>query len=403
MFFAPSQVLAKIPSPKRAGTPAVIRKGFFTMNYKVVIAFAGAGLAIFLFSQCAFAQSNQLPLGKMTPVTSVTCPDGFNAGTACYSGSVSCPDTLDIGFTYGVVNPTGQAGTIIFFNGDDGTTVGFTQYVDAYTPPAHEFQTVQVIWASPWQDTGNGTGNSLKAAACRPATLMNWVLNQKNVYRGGGMCAQGASAGSAAVAYALAEYGAYQYLKHVELQSGPVLSDVAMGCNPKAPPVTVCPGNTCLTGAEGSWSDPSQYVDGAQNSISTWTGAVGQNACTASNQITQSQYSAWESMSIVDKLNGKSNSTFAYPTTSISGWLCSKPPGCDSSSCQNNSAAQGQLFYQTVTTPVSVYRVDGCTGTEGVDAGTVPQLNDESGLQAIIADMVNQCSAKIEQSSYKRN
>jgi hypothetical protein len=386
--------VSEILIPNVPVRPAIVQKGYFIMTYKALIVFAGACLAITLFSGSAFAQSNQLPLGKMSPVTSVTCSDGFNEGTACYSGTVSCPDTLDIGFTYGIVNPTGKDGTIVFFNGDDGTTVGFTQYVDAYTPPSHDFQTVQVIWASPWEDTGNGTGNSLKAAACRPATLMNWLLNQKNVYNGGGMCAQGASAGSAAVAYSLADYGAYQYLNHVELQSGPVLSDVAMGCNPDSPPVTVCPGNICLTGGEGSWSDPAQYVDGAQNSISTWSGAVGQNACTASNHIPQSQYSAWESMSIVDKLNGKSHSTFTYPKTSISGWLCSKPPGCDSSSCQNNSAAQGQLFYQNVTTPVSVYRVDACSGTEGVDSGTVPQLNDEAGLQAIIADMVNQCSAQ---------
>ena len=352
-------------------------------------------VAIILCSGWAHAQSKPLPLGEVSlPVKSVTCPNGFDVGTSCYSSSVSCPDTNDIDFTYGVVNPGGKDGTIVFFSSGDGTTVSFSQYVQAYTPPTHNYQTVQVMWETPWEDTGNRTGSSLKAAACRPATLMNWLLNQKNVYSGGGMCAQGASAGSSAIAYSLAEYGADQYLNHVELESGPVLSDVSVGCNPSSKAITVCPGNECLTGREGSWSDSPIYVDGNQNAVSTWTGAWGQNACAAGNKIAQSQYSTWKSMSIVDGLSGQqADSTFAYPKTSISGWLCSKPSGCNSSWCQNNSAAQGQLFYQNVTTAKSVYRVDNCQSTEGVEQGTVPESNGESGLQAIIADMVGQCSA----------
>lgn len=339
------------------------------------------------------AQSNPLPLGTVhTPVKSVNCPNGYDVGTICYSSTVSCPNTNDIDFTYGIVNSAGKDGTIVFFNGSDGTTVGFSQFVQAYTPPAHNYQTVQVVWETPWEETGNGTGSSLKAAACRPATLMNWLLNQKNVYNGGGMCAQGSSAGGAAIAYSLAEYGANQYLNHVELESGPVLSDVSLGCNLSSKTVTVCPGNECLTGREGSWPDSPIYIDGNQNAVSTWTGTQGQNACASGNGISQSQYSAWKSMSIVDGLGGsQADSTFSYSKTSISGWLCSKPQGCNSSWCQNNSAAQGQLFYQNVTSAKSVYRVDNCQGTEGVEQGTVPEFNGESGLQAIISDMVSQC------------
>jgi hypothetical protein len=106
-------------------------------------------------------------------------------------------------------------------------------------------------------------------------------------------------------------------------------------------------------------------------------------------------------MSIVDGLTGaEADSTFTYPKTSISGWLCSKPESCNGSWCQNNSAAQGQLYYQNVTTSKNVYRVDNCLSTEGVDEGTVPALNDETGLQAIIADMVNQCG---QQSAHTRS
>jgi hypothetical protein len=360
----------------------------------LTLAFAAVCLTIILGTARAHSQANSLPLGEVKlPVEPASCPPGFPNEARCYTGSVSCPDTTDIAFTYGVVNPGGTDGTIVFFNGQDGTTPGFSQFIPAYTPPARNFQTVQVIWATPWEDTGNGTGNSLKAAACRPATILDWMLGQRNIYAGGGRCAQGASAGSAAVAYSLTQYGAYQYLNHVSLQSGPVLSNLSTGCNPESKPITVCPGNQCLTGGEGSWSDSPIYVDGAEKAVSGWTGASGTNACSSRN-IPQSQYTGWGVMSIVDGLSGKvADATFNYPETSISGWLCSKPANCNSSYCQNNSAAQGQFYYQNVTSPKSVYRVDGCQSTEGVDEGTVPALNNQSGLQAIITDMVTQCTA----------
>ncbi|MGA8763774.1 MAG: hypothetical protein WB562_12985 [Candidatus Sulfotelmatobacter sp.] len=350
-------------------------------------------LTIILCSGWADAQSRQLPLGHVNlPVNAVACPTGYEAGTACFSGTLNCPNTLDIGFTYGVVNRGGRDGTVVFFNGQYGTEVGFAQYIAPYTPPQHDFQTVQVIWKSAWEDTGNGAGIDLKTAACRPATLMDWLLNQRNVYSGGGMCAQGASAGSAAIAYSLAEYGAYQYLTHVELESGPVLSDVSVGCNPASPAVNVCSGNHCLTGGEGSWLDSPLYVNGGQGVVSTWTGASGANKCVIGTGISQPQYVAWKAMSIVDGLTGpQADTTFAYPHTSIAGWLCSKQPGCRTSSCQNNSAAEGQVFYQNVTTPTSVYRVDNCAGPEGVEDGNVPQLNHEAGLQAIITEMLDHC------------
>jgi hypothetical protein len=349
---------------------------------------AGICAGIVLCSTLAQAQSNQLPLGRVNgPVRSVSCPDGFAQGSACYAGTVSCADTNDLGFVYGVSNPRGSRGTIVFFNGGDGTTAGFQQFVEMYVNS--NFQTVQVVWDTPWEDTGAGTGNSLKSAACRPATVMDWLLNQKNAYSGGGMCAQGASAGSAAVAYALSEYGAYEYLNHVELQSGPVLSDVSVGCNANSSSMSVCSGNQCLTGEQGSWPDLPTYVDGAETAVSNWTGAFGNNACNSGDRVPQSQYTAWKQMSIVDGLN---DSTFTYPRTSITGWLCSKPGSCNGSWCQNNSAAQGQLFYQNVTTSKQVYRVDNCLGTEGTDEGTVPALDNQSGLQAIVSSMENQCS-----------
>jgi hypothetical protein len=345
-------------------------------------------LAIFLFSGGLHAQT-KLSLGQVNlPVRSVSCPEGFDAGTACYSSTLTCPETVEIGFTYGVVNKNGKQGTIVFFNGDYGTVPGFQDFIAKYTPPAQDFQTVQVIWSTAWEDTGANNGVSLKSAACRPATILNWLLNQKNVYAGGGMCAQGASAGSAAIAYALTQYGAYNYLDHIEFESGPVLSDISVGCNPKSPQVAVCAGNLCSTGNEGSWEDSPIYVDGAEDAVSTWTSAYGASACQTGDKIPQAQYTAWKTMSIVDGLN---DSTFNYPKTTMGGWLCSKPNGCNAAWCQNNSAAEGSLYFQNVTSSRNVYRVNNCLGPEGVDSGTVPGLRNETGLEAISNEMITQC------------
>src|ERR1700731_229416 len=122
------------------------------MKPSAFVGLSAVCLAMVLFSVLASAQSNPLPLGQVNlPVKSASCPSGFATGSACYSSTITCPGTAEIGFTYGVVNPGGTAGTVVFFNGDDGTIPGFTQYVAAYTPPTHDYQTVQVAWGSAWE------------------------------------------------------------------------------------------------------------------------------------------------------------------------------------------------------------------------------------------------------------
>jgi len=61
---------------------------------------------------------------------------------------------------------------------------------------------------------------------------------------------------------------------------------------------------------------------------------------------------------------------------------------------QNNSAAQGQLFYQNFTSPsqalnYSVYRVDGCGGSESIWDGTTAN-GDAFTVSA--NDMMNACT-----------
>jgi len=216
----------------------------------------------------------------------------------------------------------------------------------------------------------------VKTAACRPATLLNFF--HQNFYDGnGGMCAQGASAGSAAVAYSLTWYGASDYLDKVELLSGPVLSDISVGCSvPKVGALTVC--STGQFGCEGApWADKPQYVQGAQIAVGEWTG----HTCQATTQTSAATNASWKAMSIVD---GTLQANFFYAQTALAGWLCSNGV--------NNSAAEGQIFYQQFssraqTAEYSVTRVDGCGGSEGLEVGTTAA--GKNGFVAISSDMTD--------------
>lgn len=323
----------------------------------------------------ASAQSAPLPLGSVSAnIPLPACPTGFNPGAGCFQARVSCPDTADIQVTYGVINPPGiPRGTIVLLRGAGGTLPGLNNYASAYQRAS--YRVVQAAWATDWEDTGLPTKN-VKTAACRTATLLNFF--DQNIYDGnGGMCAQGFSAGSAQIAYSLAAYGSSNFLDKVELLSGPVFSDIAQGCMvPQAPPVAVCsPGQFGCDGM--SWLDKPQYVAGIQPLLGNLTG----HKCQSSTPTSPQDNATWKAMSIVD---GTSRPSFFYPKTAMAGWLCSNG--------LNNSAAQGDIYYQKFINPnqtaqYSLTRIDGCTGPEGVDAGSTP--DGKSGFIAISTDMTD--------------
>jgi hypothetical protein len=337
------------------------------------------GLFLFLFLLLSFnwasAQSTPLPLGSVTAVAPLSpCPTGYSPGASCFQAKVSCPNTADIRVTYGFINPSGiPRGTIVLLRGAGGTQPGLGNYAATYLHDG--YRVVQTAWATNWEDTGLPTKN-IQTAACRAATLLNFF--DQNIYDGnGGMCAQGFSAGSAEIAYSLASYASSNYLDKVELLSGPVFSDIAQGCMvPLAPPVTVCaPGQFGCSGAP--WLDKPQYVTGIQTLVSNLTGRT----CQSMTPTSMQDNASWKSMSIVD---GTSGPSFFHPKTAMAGWLCSNG--------LNNSAAQGELYYQRFTGPgqtahYSLTRIDNCSGPEGVDSGTTP--DGRSGFIAITTDMTD--------------
>src|SRR5581483_9850 len=176
-------------------------------------------------------------LGSVSQVQALpSCPSGFSSGYQCSQATVSCPGTADIQVTYGVQQTAGSKGTIILHSGSGGTTPFQGTAAQLYASAGYSL--VTLAWASQWEDTGVAT-KSVATAACRPATLFSYIA--QNVATSGPKCAEGFSGGSAALAYALAWYGADSYLDKVQLVSGPVFSDIAEGCMvPQASPVTVC-------------------------------------------------------------------------------------------------------------------------------------------------------------------
>jgi hypothetical protein len=405
------------------------------MNKLVSIVLLLGSLAI---AFVALAQAEvQLPLGQVNNfVTDQNCPSvaggPFPSGTVCYSGTVgSCSGTAAIGFTYGVLNTGGGAsGTIVFFNGADGTGLDPAFNVDAVTYNDMGFQTVEVVWQSAsggpaaWEQSGAGTApTSIKNAACRPATLLNWIFNgTKKVYTSGGKCAQGASAGSAAIAYSMAEYGASDYLDNVEFISGPPLANIKDGCDPGTASASVCSNSDtfCNNGGEGGWVVPYKYVYPANSAIDFWTGLISVEKdppqfCTTTN-MTTTLSSEFQTMSIVDGITGiNADATLNYPSTAMGAWLCAYNTVANNTCggtnpTGNNSPAEGELYYSSVSAnPLHVYRVDLCSNSENVESpnSLVPANLGGlghcalSGQTAITTDMINNCVPQTHGSRFR--
>jgi hypothetical protein len=333
-------------------------------------------------------------ISNITPSNVCTGAGWFSsagATTTCENAIVSCPNTINTGVNFAYTSPAGLVnGVVTFFNGGDGTAPAG----DATGTPAAPltmaqtyfnagYEIVQVAWTAAWEGTDQGQSGQLfpgniQAAACRPATFINWVYN--NVYlpitqgTGGnpkaGMCAQGSSAGSAQIAYSMAYYGAYAWLDNVELISGPVLSDIEQGCEEPAPPsVTICPTGQwgCPPANQGgaSWTLSPTYLGGYATAVQNWTYDL---TCTSSSGTSQSSDLRWLNMSIVDQpsVSGGPTPTFTYPTTATSAWLC--------------RSLQNQQSTQTCATDYGEYQ-DDCPNNSRVETPSGP-LHRSTGYMA---------------------
>jgi hypothetical protein len=235
-----------------------------------------------------------------------------------------------------------------------------------------------------------------------------------------GFCAQGESAGSAAIAYSLAYYGLGDSIDNAEFLAGPPLSDIKPGCQFPPPPIviTICGQHDNSDGTQigcklgqtyQTWSMDPGYLIPAVNGVRRWTADT---TCHGVSTTSAASNQAWYQASIVD--DGTNGPTFVYPKTAMSGWLCrglqdqKTQQQCsisnfDQNHCPNNTGPQGQVFYARITsggiTPpksYSVFAVDSCNGPEGVDddQSNVPGYvlgQSWTGFSAISDDMQHHC------------
>jgi hypothetical protein len=367
-------------------------------------------------------------MGSVTP-----CSADFFSGTTtpavCQTATIAgCPNTSGLNFTFSYDAPPSPKGTIVFLSGGSGTVdTGDISAASYYF--SQGFEVIQVEWSYDWEVTNapaqftgtNTTTNypaNIQVAACRNATLLNYIFNGGNtaLYSSGGRCAQGSSAGSAAIAYSLTFYGAGSYLDAVELKSGPPLADLEQGCKePPAANLLVCPSGQfgCQLGGSSPWQLSPQYT-GAKSGVQNWTS---DSSCAAGTTTTSTSNQAWLQQSIVN--DGTNNPVYSYPTTAMNAWLCASvdqsqapcvPPsngfvgdggqgGSPDDSCPNNSSSQAQIYYAKVASNLpkasfNVYAVQNCDGPEGVDSpnSSVPALNNLDGRDAIEQDMLAHCT-----------
>lgn len=380
-------------------------------------------LALFLIvigvSSYTYGQTLPLPAGSVEFIggqqgwqNAKPCnpASGWLTGTTCVQATMHCDTSLnvdDITFTFGYEAPSAPyKGTVVVFSGDTGEKPATSKGQEIPALQAYlnaGFEIVQVAWISAWEQSKitftQGTYGNIQYAACRPAGLLNFVNTTPALFQAGngaGMCAHGFSAGSAAIVYSLAWYGAgwglTGYLDNVELLSGPVLSQVDTGCMvPIAANVMVCsgpPSPGCrMKPGQLPWDATPEYIDGDETYVRSWSNI---GACANTNNTNTSQWNpTWNNMSILS--SAITPQQLSYPSTSMNAWLCSGV--YDGLEPMNNSSSQGWLFYQQASF-ASGWRVNAmtsCDGNEGVLGTDAVGPDGNSGLQDITTDMETQC------------
>jgi len=329
---------------------------------------------------CCIHASAQLPLGTVSGVVSETCPanlggqpadwvtltsGGTDVVALCYRATVSCPNVPDDGVTYGIATPTASSkGTIVFVSSQFGTFTLPGNYKNQapYDLFHAGYQTVQFAWDSSWQ--AGSTNGSIKTAACRVATFLNFINTQyyepnSTKSATAGMCAHSQSGGAGGLAMSLTYYGVSSFLDKVVFVSGPHYADLVQGCwVPNAPPVEICPtpdGVTYPMGCNtlsGSWTDSPVYTGGAAGGISTEM--LNNPPCNnPKHTYTTADQINLTSTSLVD---GAADASYSYPQTAITAWECD-----DDSYWSNPSEAQGWIYLSQLKDPIQVG--SGCTNS----------------------------------------
>ena len=278
-------------------------------------------------------------LGTVTNVHPASCPGAPPTSTCQQLTVVGCPelDTEPRDAIVAIVEPTTTlAGTIVHFKGGGGE--GY-QETDTAGYAAAGYRQVFVSWTDDWELT---TAAGIKAAACRPATVIEWAFDTVHqASRDLAFCGEGFSGGSGQLGYALAHYGMGDKLDYVNELSGPPFARIDLGCDGDAPrTATVC-------GASVTMQLPS--------SLNAWEIIPAPLSCGATG-VPASELLRWKNDSIA--IGG----VYSYPNTRVEFFDCTNHASA--------VTAMAQIYYDEVAAAsdpslVSYHcyaQADGCMG-----------------------------------------
>jgi hypothetical protein len=262
-------------------------------------------------------------LGVVDQITDNAPCNGAPSGSSCMRVRVSgCPGLEDsaVFATIAVMLPNEPvARTVVHFKGGGGEGYELGGYAEYRT---RDFRQVWVSWESDWEQTA-GQG-MIKAAACRPATVLQWVFTEPRLHganRTQAFCGEGFSGGTAQLGYALAQYGAGDYLDYVNELSGPPFARIDLGCDGNAPQTATVCGATVPTRLPG---------DGH---LDQWENIPPPLAC-GSTAAPPTMVESWKQDSIA--IGG----VYAYPNTQLRFFDCT----------HNTTAntAMAQIYYDQI-------------------------------------------------------
>jgi hypothetical protein len=223
--------------------------------------------SITISATCATGLTRQL--GTISGVSTISC-EGALKGGVCQQMTVSCPNVPAVSVYVKTNSPTGTSlGTVTYNTGTDGN--GLYESIFTYGSTAvgnvldAGFTVVQIDWGTPFNTSQPdgwvlGPGGTL-AAACRYATVTQWIYNNIQNNPSVPYCATGNSGGAGALAYALSQYNSGSILSMAEVTSGPPAARLDWGCGCQEGKLAVQCGTattlgTCFGNADAPVWDP---------------------------------------------------------------------------------------------------------------------------------------------------
>lgn len=191
--------------------------------------------ATILFSLSSLTASAQRPLGTFTigAATTTNCPQN----SVCRNFNVSIPNYPynPVSGWISVKTPHPPIVAVdVFLSGSGGwawwgrnpETPLTSNFFESLLAQHH--QIVQITWIKPWFYSTQGFQLGQIAAACRVATVLNWIHTN---YPAPEFNVIGSSAGGAALAYCLANYGSEAIIDKAIMSGSPPFMALARGCN----------------------------------------------------------------------------------------------------------------------------------------------------------------------------